>query len=197
MSSLKESVNNNNRRKMKHLRKFIYVMIPILLALPFSGLSQNTEQKNASDEKLINAAREIMAAAGTCALITLDAKNLPRVRVMDPFPPESDFTVWFGTNTKTRKVEQIKNNPNVTLYYLDSDSSGYVMIQGMAHLVNDPKEKEKRWKAEWEAFYPDRSEGYLLIKVSPTWMEVISYKHGILGDPVTWQAPAVRFDSIK
>jgi len=172
-------------------------MIPILLALPFSGLSQNTEQRDASDEKLINAAREIMAAAGTCALITLDEKNLPRVRIMDPFPPESDFTVWFGTNAKSRKAAQIENNSNVTLYYVDSDSSGYVMIQGMAQLVDDPKEKENRWKTEWEAFYPDRPEGYLLIKVSPTWMEVISYKHGIMGDPVTWQAPAVQFESKK
>jgi len=192
-----KSINNNPIRTMKYLRKFIYVMIPILLALPLSGLSQNIEQKDASENKLINAAREIIDAAGTCALITLDAKNLPRVRIMDPFPHESDFTVWFGTNTKSRKVEQIENNPNVTLYYVDKDSSGYVVIQGMAQLVDDPKEKENRWKTEWEAFYPDRTEGFLLIKVSPTWMEVISYKHGILGDPVTWQAPAVLFDSIK
>ena len=182
---------------MKQLRKIIFIIFSILLALPFKSFSQNIEQKDSSINKLINVAREIMGAAGTCALITLDEKDLPMVRVMDPFLPDSNFTVWLGTNPKSRKVNQIKNNPNVTLYYLDSDGSGYVVIHGIAQLVDEPKEKEKRWKVEWESFYPNRTEDYLLIKVSPEWMEVISYSRGIVGDPTTWQPPVVRFDSIK
>lgn len=182
---------------MKQLSKISYLIFLILLTLPFKSFSQNTAQEDSSNTKLMNAAREIMAAAGTCALITLDEKGLPMARVMDAFLPESDFTVWFGTNPKSRKVNQIKNNPNVALYYLDSDASGYVVIHGIAHLVDDQKEKEKRWKDEWEAFYPNRPEGYLLIKVSPERMEVISYTHGIIGDPATWQPPVVLFDAIK
>ena len=182
---------------MKQVKKTIYIIFSILLLITFKSFSQNIEQKDSSNNILINAAREIMTAAGTCALITLDEKDLPMVRVMSPFLPESDFTVWFGTNPKSRKVKQIKNNPIVTLYYLDSDVSGYVVIHGIAQLVDDQKEKEKRWKDEWKSFYPNRSDGYLLIKVSPDSMEVISYKRGIFGDPTTWQAPVVHFDSIK
>ncbi len=126
---------------------------------------------------------------------SLDENNLPMVRTMDPFPPESDFTVWFGTNAKSRKVNQIKTNPNVTLYYLDKDASGYVVIHGKAQLVDDDKEKEKHWKVEWESFYPNKSEDYLLIKVTPLRMEVLSTTRGITGDPKTWQTPVVIFDS--
>jgi general stress protein 26 len=182
---------------MKQLRKTIYIIFSLLLVLTFKSFSQNIDQKDSANNKLINAAREIMTATGTCALITLDEKDLPMVRVMDPFLPESDFTVWFGTNPKSRKVNQIKKNPNVTLYYLESDASGYVVIHGIAQLVDDQREKDKRWKAEWEAFYPNKTEDYLLIKVSPEWMEVISYSRGIVGDPITWEAPVVLFDSIK
>jgi len=182
---------------MKQLRKTIYIMLSILLVITFKSFSQNIEQRDSSNNILMNAAREIMTAAGTCALITLDEKDLPMVRVMSPFLPESDFTVWFGTNPKSRKVNQIKNNPNVTLYYLDSDVSGYVVIHGIAQLVDDQKEKEKRWKAEWESFYPNRPEGYLLIKVSPVSIEILSYKRGIFGDSTTWQPPVLLFDSIK
>jgi len=176
------------------MRKSIYLIFTILLFIPFKSFSQNIDPNDISNIKIKNAAREIMTAAGTCALITLDEEGRPRVRVMDPFLPESDFTVWFGTNPKSRKVNQIKKNPKVTLYYLDSDASGYVMIHGKAQLVDDQKVKEKRWKDEWEAFYPNKPEGYLLIKVSPEWMEVISYTHGILGDPTTWQPPVILFD---
>lgn len=179
---------------MKQLSKLIVIVFSILLFIPIKNFSQNTEHKIVSNEKLIEAARDIIASATTCALITLD-DDRPMVRVMDPFPPESDFIVWFGTNPKSRKVSQIKKNPNVTLYYLEKDASGYVVIHGIAQLVNDQKEKEKRWKNEWDAFYPNKSESYLLIKVSPISMEVISYKHGIVGDSLTWQPPFVVFDS--
>ena len=137
---------------------------------------------------------EIMSAAGTCTLITLDQEGRPRARVMDAFLPEDDFTVWFGTNPKSRKVTQIKNDPRVTLFYLDQDASGYVMIHGQAQLVDDPIEKQERWKDEWEAFYQNREEAYLLIKVTPEWMEVISNTRNIVGDPLSWEPQKIIFD---
>src|SRR5680860_501016 len=111
---------------MHQFKKTIFLIFAILLFIPFGSISQITEQKDSTNIKFKNAAREIMTAAGTCALITLDDKDLPMVRTMDPFLPESDFTVWLGTNAKSRKVNQIKKNPNVTLYYVDGDASGYV-----------------------------------------------------------------------
>lgn len=182
---------------MNQLKKISFIIFPFLLLITIRSFGQNAAPKDSLDNKLINAAREIITEAGTCALITLDEKDHPMIRVMDPFLPEDDFTIWLGTNPKSRKVNQIKNNPNVTLYYLKSDASGYVVIHGIAQLVDDQKEKDKRWKDEWEAFYPNKSEAYLLIKVSPEWMEVLSYTHGIAGDPTTWQTPVVYFDSVK
>ena len=179
---------------MKTPKGFVCIAIIILTSIPFSGFSQVNEQEgNYVDERLIEAAKEIMTSAGTCALITIDDEGVPRVRAMDPFAPEEDLTVWFGTNSNSRKVDQIKKDPRVTLYYLDKDASGYVIIQGLAQLVNDQEEKEKRWKAEWEAFYPDKTNGYLLIEVAPIWMEVLSPSRGISADSVTWQPPVIYF----
>jgi general stress protein 26 len=113
---------------------------------------------------------------------------------MEPFLPESDFTIWLGTNPKSRKVNQIKNNPKVTLYYLDKNSLGYAVIHGTAKLINDQSEKNKRWKTEWDAYYPNNTDDYQLIKVSPEKMEVISYTHDIIGDPTTWKVPVVIFN---
>lgn len=180
---------------MKQLRNGIYFIISILLLIPFKSFSQNLKQKDSLSIELTDAAREIMTGASICALITIDEKGLPMVRPMDPFQPEGDFTVWFGTNPKSSKVAQIKKNPTVSLYYLDSDTTGYVVVHGIAQLVNDQKEKDKYWKPEWKSFYPNKTEDYLLIKVSPKWMEMISYTRGIAGDPVTWQLPAVFFNS--
>ena len=177
------------------MNKSIYLIFIIFLLIPSSGFSQNSKDLDSTNNKILKAAKEIMISAETCALITLDHEGRPRVRAMDPFLPESDFTVWFGTNPKSRKVDQIKKDPRVTLYYLESDGSGYVMIHGIAQLVNNQKEKEKRWKVEWEAFYANNIEDFILLKVTPEWMEVISYVHGVIGDPITWEVPRVTFDS--
>ncbi len=179
---------------MKSSQKFTYLILLVLLSIPFNGFSQEMTQKKLSDIDLINVAKEIMTAAETCALITLDEEGRPRVRAMDPFIPENDLTVWFGTNANSRKVDQIKKDSRVTLYYLDSDSSGYVMIHGVAQIVDDENEKNKRWKDRWKDFYPNK-ENYLLIKVSPTWMEVISESRNVVGDTITWQPPKVLFKS--
>lgn len=131
------------------------------------------------------AARELINRVGKCALITLDESGHPQVRTMDPFEPEQNFTIWLATNPKSRKVIQIENNPAVTLYYKDGDN-GYVSIYGTAELINDRAAKDQHWKQEWEEFYPDREEGYLLIKVKPLRLEIIDYASGIRGDSITW-----------
>ena len=52
-----------------------------------------------------------------------------------------------------------------------------------------------RWKEQWDAYYPNKKDDYLLIKVSPDWLEVVSYKHEILGDKKTWAPPRVLFNN--
>jgi general stress protein 26 len=63
---------------------------------------------------------------------------------------------------------------------------------GTARLVDDTTEKTKRWKEGWEVFYPDRDSSYLLIEVRPARMEIVSVKHGLMGDPATWTPAGVE-----
>lgn len=103
------------------------------------------------------------------------------------------MTVWLGTNSRSRKVAEIRRHRRVTLHYFNREDQAYVNISGIARLVNDPEEKARRWKDEWKDFYPDRAKDYLLIAVTPESMEVVSVKKGITGDPRTWKPPAVNF----
>jgi len=180
---------------MRTIIKSVLLIFLVILLMPESGISQETKLKDSINTKMFVAAREIMIGAGTCALITLDDEGKSRARTMDPFIPESDFTVWFGTNSNSRKVDQIKNDPRVTLYYFDGKSQGYVVISGTAQLIDDAIEKEKYWKEEWKSFYTNKKDNYLLIKVTPNWLEILSPSHGIYNDPTTWQPPVIMFES--
>ena len=100
---------------------------------------------------------------------------------------------WLGTNKDSRKVREIRNDSRVTLYYNAPNGSGYAVIQGNAYLIVDPEKTEKYWKEEWEEFYPDKNATYMLIKVIPERLEVISYMHGITGSTATWAVPSADF----
>ena len=105
------------------------------------------------------------------------------------------MTVWLATKPVTRKVDQIRKNPHVTLFYWDQASMGYVTLIGDATLVDDPAEKAKRWKPEWSEFYSDANRGpdYLLIRVRPLRLEVVSLADGVLNDPATWRPVQHQF----
>ena len=169
------------------------LIVALLLLSTFSYCQIDNPSQKAEIEF---AAKEIISGASTCALITLDSEGAPRARAMDPFPLEEDFTVWFGTNSNSRKVTQIKNDPRVTLYYLSKDATGYVIISGKAVLVDDQKTKDHYWKEKWKDFYPESRDNYLLIKVIPHWMEVLSPTHNIYNDSITWQPPVLRFEHV-
>ena len=166
-------------------------------ALVAPGVFGQPPPQRLSRDTLIATAREIMGAARYCALITLDSKGHAHARTMDPFPPDENMMVWFGTNPRSRKVSEIRRNHRVTLYYFDREGPAYVTISGVARLVDDPKEKDSRWKDEWKAFYPDREKGYLLIAVTPRELEIVNEKKGIVGDAVRWTPPTVRLGSGK
>jgi general stress protein 26 len=145
----------------------------------------------------VEVAREIMNSAQVCSLITLDGSGHPRARAMDAFPPDENLVVWLATTRKSRKVEQMRADPRVTLYYFDTNTMSYVTLLGTAELVDDPVEKARRWKDGWEAFYPGERENYLLIRVVPRQLELISFAHGIGGDPETWTPLSVEFPGEK
>jgi general stress protein 26 len=167
-----------------------------LLIILFVITSAHAQEKNSSNterDSLIAAAKEIMASQKYCALATIDSSGHPDVRTMNPFPPEEDMSVWMATNTRSLKVQEIRNNPKVCLYYADhSKATGNVTITGTAVLVNDTMEIQKRKREYWKQAFPDLK--YLvLIKVVPERMEVLNYKWGKLNDPITWAPPIVVF----
>lgn len=185
---------------MKVIQNRTHILTSTLLLLGFAVCARDIygQAKPAprlDRQSLIATARGIMTTARYCALITLDSQGRPHARTMDPFAPEENMVVWFGTNAKSRKVAEIRHHQRVTLYYFVAADQAYVTISGRARIVSDPAEKARHWKDEWKNFYPNRERNYLLIAVTPETLEVISVKEGINGDAITWTPPAVRVRS--
>src|SRR5512143_592029 len=134
------------RRPPFSLSSALLVVSLSLGVLGVAGRARAEERRPKLERaQLIAAAREIMAGQTYCGLVTLDESGRPQVRTMNPFPPEEDMTVWFATNTRSRKVQEMRRDPRVVLYYANhKEATGYVALSGRAVLVEDMQEILKR-----------------------------------------------------
>ncbi len=174
------------------MKRLIVLVCSLLVLSSAIVAAQDKPQPVPDRAKLIAAARELMGAQTYCALITLDETGRPQVRTMNPFPPEEDMTVWFATNTRSRKVQEMRRDPRVCLYYADhSKATGYVALSGRAVLIEDMNEILKRKRAYWDQAFPGLK-NLVLIKVVPEKLDVLNYKAGALNDTVTWRTPSIE-----
>ncbi len=119
-----------------------------------------------------------------CLLATV-ADGVAHARVLQPFPPDRDFTVWLGTTRGSRKVEQLRNNPVATLAYEDDARGACAVLVGRAEIIEDVSERQRRFKPFWRAFWPDGPEGadYVLIRFHPNRIEVWDAWRGVTPAP--------------
>lgn len=138
---------------------------------------------------IIAAARDVMGRARFATLATVDATGQPQSRVVDPLAPDKDFVVWIGTNPLSRKVGEIRGNNRVSLLYFDVAGLEYAALTGTATIVSGAADKAKPWKPEWAQFYPKgvADSGFVLIRVKPAYVEVVSPRHKLMNDPKTWR----------
>jgi general stress protein 26 len=105
---------------------------------------------------------------------------------MEPFPPDTEWIIWMGTNRLSRKVKEIRHNPNASIHYFSKSAPGYVNLYGKAYLIDNSRMKDSIWRKSWEDFYPDKS-NYILIKFVPDSLEMIYPAKNLPGDSLTWR----------
>jgi general stress protein 26 len=175
--------------------------ILVLLALavpPSTSVAQTKDNATPAPPDrgtIVSAARRIVETARYCSFVTLGPDGAPQARIVDVFAPDETMVMWIGTNPVTRKVAEVRKDRRATLLCFDPAGPAYVTLTGHADIVDDPAEKARRWKDDWVAFYKDKNRGedYVLIRVRPRRLEIVSYPDKLLNDPVSWRPITVEF----
>jgi general stress protein 26 len=136
-------------------------------------------------EKTLDAARAVIEAAGFCFLVTSGGSGQLHARLMQPFGPEADFTIWFGAHPESRKVREIRENAAALLAYSHAEAGAYVTLHGRAEILADLDLRKTHWRESFFDFWPEgpEGEGYVVIRFHPTQMEVMHIEGGIAPDP--------------
>jgi general stress protein 26 len=169
--------------------------IALSLILLSGTVFAQTSRATPARESVITAARDIIQKAHHCTFVTSGEDGQPQARIVDPIAPDASFTIWFATNPLTRKVNQVRRNPKVTLLCFDASTSSYVTVLGRGDLVTDSAEKRRHWKADWASIYPKGagSDDFMLIRITPARVEIVSESRGMIGDAKTWLPLSIDF----
>jgi len=96
---------------------------------------------------------EVIGGPHPAAVATID-KSMPAVRfmVLAGFP---DMTLVGGTMKATRKVEQLRRNPNaaIAIWSGKEFTDPYVVIQAKGEVHEDVQTKKKYWNPMFEQYF--------------------------------------------
>lgn len=116
-------------------------------------------------------------------LTTIDGNGYPQTRAMfnlrnkERFPKlipffekRDDFTIIFTTNTSSSKIDDIKVNSAISIYYCNPESWKGVMFGGDIEIVDDLSTKKELWHDDWDKYYPKgyNDPDHTVLRVSPT-----------------------------
>jgi general stress protein 26 len=82
-----------------------------------------------------------------------DGKLVTRPMATQKRDPIADL--WFVTSIETHKVEEIEQEPNVSLGYLDHGSMEWVSVSGRATLSQDRGKIRELYQRDWKAWFED------------------------------------------
>ena len=140
-----------------------------------------------------------MIADSNVAVVTVDSMGQPRVRTTKAFVSPVDandsakgVTVWIMTRLATRKVDQMRRHPQVTLYFNSDERIEYATVMGSATIHRDPNHPQAKAFYEdgyKEFFWPDFPKDFVMIEIKPLWVEYLGPT--IAAHSTSWRPQAV------
>lgn len=163
------------------------------------GNDTKSELNIAEDrEQVLAVAKRIIEDDAFMTFVSVDENGQPRARTVEHKKVVGDdFVVWFATIPGTRKLDQIRANSKVTLYFDGPAEFEYVTIMGRASIHIDRETVESvtwRDKEERDRFWPEFPNDYVLVRIAPRWLEVVSVGEGIDSRDSDWRPQAVVFE---
>lgn len=136
-------------------------------------------------DQLLDVARRLIRATEYCFFITEGGDRLPHARLMQPYEPEKDFTIYFGASPRSRKIREVRRQSKVSLAFYNQQETAYLTLLGTSTIVDDVAMRQKYWRSNWNDLFPGgpESDEYVLIKFVPDKIEMMNYAHQAMPQP--------------
>lgn len=98
---------------------------------------------------------DLVAEARIAMMATLGADGHWHSRPMATAKEPFDGDLWFLTDVRSEKVEDLNRNREVLLAYSDEDKQNYVSITGHAVTIRDQDMIDELWSEPARLWFPD------------------------------------------
>jgi general stress protein 26 len=96
---------------------------------------------------------EIIEDIPVC-MVTTHAGGTMRSRPMHAVADQDAGCIYFLTDSRGAKDDEIADNPDVCLAFADVDDNTYLSLSGRAEVVRDAALAEELWSPEAQAWWP-------------------------------------------
>jgi general stress protein 26 len=106
--------------------------------------------------RLLEGAEDVITCAQHCWLMTISRRGRVNARPMGrifPSPGQTDWTLCFLTDARSKKVLDIRAATDVRLTF-DREDGAFVSLAGPAEVVVDAATIERRWQADYDRIFP-------------------------------------------
>ena len=134
---------------------------------------------------LLTIARETIAKVPFCVASTAAENGEVNARVLQPGKLRDDWSVWFVTNRRCRKVVEMERSGRLTLTYQYDPEKAYVTVVGRPVIDNDVVLKRAIWgpaSARWHPGGPE-DPNVVVVKLIVDRIELWSATRDVMPEP--------------
>jgi len=115
---------------------------------------------------------DIIEKVGVCMLTTRFAGGL-RARPLEARPDRAASLIWFVTDIRSRKDDEIEAAQDVCLVFIDAKEKAYLSLTGRAEVMHDPAKAAEIWKKTDDAWWDGpRDPNVCVLRVAPLTAEL-------------------------
>lgn len=105
-------------------------------------------------EEALKGALALAESSGIALLGTNGDDGYPNIKAMIKMENEGLKTVWFSTNTSSKRVAQLQRNSKGCVYFVDLEEWSGLMLVGDVEVLQDTESRERLWREGFEKYYP-------------------------------------------
>lgn len=96
---------------------------------------------------------DLILRSSTLMVGSIDNNGYPNIKALFKMEHHGLDVFWFGTNTSSIHLQQIKSNPKTCVYAVDSQSFMGLTLLGDMEILQDAESKQRLWRDGFEQYY--------------------------------------------
>lgn len=127
-------------------------------------------EKNLQNEEALKKFKKLVDEVKTCMFITATHSEQEHTRPMATIEAEADGSLWFFTDVRSIKVEEVATDNTVHLIYAHPGKESYMDVWGRSSISTDRALIKEKWSPVVKAYFPNGADdpNLALLKVQPT-----------------------------